>query len=405
MKLDRTLRRLGVASAMAALLLGAAPVALMAETPADTLVIAGTIDDIVSLDPAEAYEFSGLDINNNTYDGLVELDPTNGQMVPGLAESWSVADDGTTYTFKMRPGVTFASGNPLRAEDAAWSLQRVIKLNKTPAFILGQFGWTPENVDQMVTAPDDSTLVVKIGVDFAPSLVNALLSSVVGSVVDMKTAMEHEKNGDFGYEWLKTNTAGSGAFTLKGWKPNESVVLEANPSYRGGEPAMKRVVIRHVPEPAAQRLLIEKGDTDVALNLTGPYRLTVALRTALRASTAAGGASVVNLASMSALRSVPMVPGYGAAKSGIINVTRNLAVKWAKYGIRVNAVAPGTIDTPMTQPMHAAPELVASEIGHIPAGRMGGVDEVAPTIAFLCTSQSAYTSGAVFVVDGASDCV
>src|SRR5205085_667469 len=98
---------------------------------------------------------------------------------------------------------------------------------------------------------------------------NALLSSVVGSVVDMKTAMAHEKNGDFGYEWLKTNTAGSGAFSLKSWKPTESVVLEANPSYRGGAPTMKRVVIRHVPEPAAQRLLIEKGDSDVALNLTG----------------------------------------------------------------------------------------------------------------------------------------
>ena len=85
--------------------------------------------------------------------------------------------------------------------------------------------------------------------------------------------------------------------------------------------------------------------------------------------------------------------------------TERLAVKWAKYGIRVNAVAPGTIDTPMTAPMHGAPELVASEIGHIPAGRMGSVDEIAPTIAFLCTAQSSYTSGAVFVVDGASDCV
>ena len=143
----------------------------------------------------------------------------------------------------------------------------------------------------------------------------------------------------------------------------------------------------------------------VALNLTGPYRLTVGLRTALKASTAAGGASVVNLASMSALRAVTMVPGYGAAKSGVINVTRNLAVKWAKYGIRVNAVAPGTIETAMTAPMHAVPEIVASEIAHIPAGRMGTVDEVAPAIAFLCTAQSSYINGAVLVVDGASDCV
>jgi 3-oxoacyl-[acyl-carrier protein] reductase len=146
-------------------------------------------------------------------------------------------------------------------------------------------------------------------------------------------------------------------------------------------------------------------DASVALNLTGPYRLTVGLYRALRASTAAGAASVVNLASMSALRAVPLVPGYGAAKAGIICITRNLAVKWASKGIRVNAVAPGTIDTPMSAPMHSVTELVDSELAHIPLRRFGSVGEIAPTVAFLCTEQSSYTSGAVFVVDGASDCV
>ncbi len=146
-------------------------------------------------------------------------------------------------------------------------------------------------------------------------------------------------------------------------------------------------------------------DASVALNLDGPYRLTVALRRALKASTAAGGASVVNLASMSALRAVPMVPGYSAAKAGIIAVTRLLAVKWAKDSIRVNAVAPGAIDTPMTAPMHAVPAIVDAEVAHVPLGRFGTVDEIAPTIAFLCTEHSSYTSGAVFVVDGASDCL
>ncbi len=146
-------------------------------------------------------------------------------------------------------------------------------------------------------------------------------------------------------------------------------------------------------------------DASVMLNLTGPYRLTVGLYGALKASTAAGGASVVNLASMSALRAVPLVPGYGAAKAGIICITKNLAVKWAPKGIRVNAVAPGTIDTPMTAPMHVAPELVDAELAHIPLRRLGSVAEIAPTVAFLCTEQSSYTSGAVFVVDGASDCV
>ena len=146
-------------------------------------------------------------------------------------------------------------------------------------------------------------------------------------------------------------------------------------------------------------------EASVALNLTGPYRLTVGLYRALRASTAAGGASVVNLASMSALRAVALVPGYGAAKAGIVNITRNLAVKWAGKGIRVNAVAPGAIDTPMTAPMHAVAELVDAEVAHIPLRRFGSVGEIAPTVAFLCTEQSSYTTGAVFVVDGASDCV
>jgi 3-oxoacyl-[acyl-carrier protein] reductase len=146
-------------------------------------------------------------------------------------------------------------------------------------------------------------------------------------------------------------------------------------------------------------------DASVALNLTGPYRLTVGLYAALKASTAPGGASVVNLASMSALRAVPLVPGYGAAKAGIVCITRNLAVKWARKGIRVNAVAPGTIDTPMTAPMHFVAELVDSELAHVPLHRLGSVGEIAPTVAFLCTEQSSYTSGALFVVDGASDCV
>lgn len=146
-------------------------------------------------------------------------------------------------------------------------------------------------------------------------------------------------------------------------------------------------------------------DASVTLNLLGTHRLTAAVHPALKASTADGGASVVNLASISALRAVTLVPGYGAAKAGLINLTRNLAVKWARDGIRVNAVAPGLIDTPMTAPMHSIPAILDAELAHIPLRRMGTSGEVAATIAFLCTEHSAYTSGAVVIVDGASDCV
>ena len=253
-----------VAVALAAL----TPLA-QAATPGDTLVIAKQIDDIISLDPAEAYELSGIEMVSNTYDRIMRFEPTDvTKLVPGVAESVEVTDAGRTFTFKIRAGQTFASGNPVTAGDAAWSLQRVIKLEKTPVFLLSQLGWTKDNIDAMVTAPDDSTLVVKIGVDFAPSLVYALLGSVVGSVVDQKVAMEHETAGDMGNGWLKNNSAGSGAYVLKSWTPNEAVMLEANPNYRGGVAALKRVVVRHIPEASAQRLALEKGDVDIADNLT-----------------------------------------------------------------------------------------------------------------------------------------
>jgi len=252
----------------AGVLLSISPMAL-AETPKDTLVIAKAIDDMITLDPAEAYEFTGIEVIANTYDRIMRLEPTDiNKLVPGVAESYSVSDDGKTFTFKVRPGQKFASGNPVTAADAVFSLQRVVKLDKTPAFLIGQLGWTKDTVDQLVKVVDPMTFQITITEDFSPSLVLSLMSSVVGSVVDMKLAMEHETAGDFGYAWLKTNSAGSGAYVLKGWKANESVVLEANPNYRGGPAALKKVVIRHVTEPAAQRLLIEKGDIDIARDLS-----------------------------------------------------------------------------------------------------------------------------------------
>jgi len=241
-----------------------------AETPADTLVMAKNIDDIITLDPAEAYELTGVEIVANLYDRIMRFEPEDiNKLAPGVAESYTVSEDSKTLTFKIRKGLKFSSGNPITASDAAFSLQRVVKLDKTPAFLITQLGWTKDNVDTLVKATDEQTLQITITEDFAPSLVLSLMSSVVGSVVDQKTVMAHDAGGDLGNAWLKVNSAGSGAYNLKAWKANETVSLEANPSYRGASPAMKRVVVRHVPEPAAQRLLIEKGDADIARDLTG----------------------------------------------------------------------------------------------------------------------------------------
>src|SRR3546814_9842964 len=98
--------------------------------------------------------------------------------------SWTISDDGKTFTFKMRPGITFASGNPMTAEDAVFSLQRAVILDKSPAFIITQFGFTADNVEEKIRATDDMTFVLETDKPYAPTLVLYCLTSTIASVVD-----------------------------------------------------------------------------------------------------------------------------------------------------------------------------------------------------------------------------
>lgn len=258
---------LSFSAAAAATALAPAPAA--AQTPDNMLVMGMRIDDIITLDPAETFELSGGEVIANIYDRVMMYEPEDlGTLVGGVVESWEVSEDGKTITFAMRDGLAFHSGNPVRAEDAVYSLRRVVKLNKTPSFILTQFGWSPENVDDLVKLIDDTHFSVTITEEFSPGLVLNALQAGVASVIDKELVEEHAVDGDMGYAWLKNNSAGSGPFSLQAWKANESVTLNANPDYRHGAPAMQRVIIRHLPEPAAQRLLLEQGDIDIARTLT-----------------------------------------------------------------------------------------------------------------------------------------
>ncbi len=189
--------------------------ALHAATPKNTLVMAIQIDELITLDPAEVFEFTGAEYAANVYDRLMTYPPDNVEDLRGnVVESWTISDDGKTYTFKLRDGISFHSGNPLTAEDAAWSLQRVVKLNQTPTFILDQFGFTADNVDYKIKTVDDKHFTVELDQPYAPTFFLYCLTATVGSVVDKKLVMEHEKDGDMGHEWLKTASAGSGPFKL-----------------------------------------------------------------------------------------------------------------------------------------------------------------------------------------------
>lgn len=242
--------------------------AVQAATPPGIFVIATQISEFSTLDPSEIYELVPAEYVANTYERLVRVDLRDPTRFDGkIAQSWSVSADGKTFTFKLRPGLKFHSGNPVTADDVAWSLQRTVLLDKGPASVLADLGFTKDNVKQKVTKLDDSTVSIQTDRKYAPSFVLNVLSAGPGSILDRKLLLAHEQNGDLGNAWLHNHDAGSGPYQLVSWTPNESIVLQRFDGYPSPYP-MKRIVLRHVPEASSQRLLLENGDVDAARNLS-----------------------------------------------------------------------------------------------------------------------------------------
>ena len=253
----------------AACTLAAATLPAHAATPKDTLVVALAFDDIISLDPAEAFEISAGELMGNGYDRLLRYDVADpSKLVADLAKGWKVSEDGKTYSFEIKPGLKFASGNAITAEDVVFSLQRAVLLDKTPAFILTQFGLSKDTVKDKVKQTGLLTLTIETDKAYAPTLVYNCLTANVAAVVDKKLVLSKEQNGDMGYAWLKTGYAGSGPLKIREWRANEIVALERNDNYWGPKSKTARVIYRHIKESATQRLLLEKGDADIARNLT-----------------------------------------------------------------------------------------------------------------------------------------
>ncbi len=239
-----------------------------AATPAGVIVMAKQIDDIISFDPAESYEFTNNEVNGNVYRRLVAPDHNDTSKVVGdLAQSWTISPDGLTFTFTLKTDAKFPSGKTLTAEDAAFSMHRAVKLNKTPGFIITQFGFTKENVESLIVAKDAKTLVMKLPSAAAPSFVLFCLSAAIGSVVEKATVMAHDVGGDLGNAWLKNHSAGAGPYQLTEWVASDHVTIDANP-HAVVKGHARRISIRHVPDPSAQLLMLQKGDADIVRDLT-----------------------------------------------------------------------------------------------------------------------------------------
>lgn len=134
----------------------------------------------------------------------------------------------------------------------------------------------------------------------------------------------------------------------------------------------------------------------IDVNLTGTMRVCQAAHQLLKAS----GGCVINVASMLSFFGGGLVPGYSASKGGVAQLTKSLAIAWAPDGIRVNAIAPGWIQTPLTQGLQDDPGRSSAILARTPLGRWGRPDDVAGPALFLCSSAAAFMTGVVLPVDG-----
>ncbi|MCO5731336.1 ABC transporter substrate-binding protein [Rhizobium sp. SSA_523] len=263
------LRREFMTLASALVLAASAPNFAMAATPGDQFVIAVNMSSMRGLDPHELNQLESAEVVANLYERLIVLPADNiASPEPGLAESWTVSDDGKTFTFKIRSGVTFHSGNTLTAKDVEWSLRRLVKLGLAPSTDLRQWGFSADNVDTLIRATDDQTLELKTPELWNADLILLSLASFSTSILDSAFLADKDKNGDMGREYLQTADAGSGPYSLRTWRANELLIADAFKDYWQGAPAMRRVLMRHLPESSAQRLQIEAGDLDVATRLS-----------------------------------------------------------------------------------------------------------------------------------------
>ena len=247
-----------------------------AQTRAETLryVTGATINTLDTTMPGATREAFGLSMN--VYDRLFSFgrkkvgenwafdpDTIRGE----LAKSYSVSPDSKVITITLRTDATWHDGTPVTAEDVKWSLDRHVtaKSLAAPQFTTGSL----TKADQFKIV-DPQTVTVTL--DKPDRLALANLCVCYAIMINSKLAKKHATADDpWAMEWMKTNTAASGAYMIESHKPGESTVLRRNEKWVGGAggalPFFKRIIIQTVPEPATRANLIERGDADLAIDL------------------------------------------------------------------------------------------------------------------------------------------
>jgi peptide/nickel transport system substrate-binding protein len=184
---------------------------------------------------------------------------------PELAESWEMADDGMSVTFNLRKDATFHDGAAVTANDVKWSYDRAVSIGGFPSFQMK--AGALESPDQFEVV-DDHTFRVKF---LRPDKLTMIDMAVpIPVIINSELVKPHLTDEDpWGAEWLNSNDAGGGAYTLKEFKPNERIVLERFDDWKSGPlPQIQEVIVLNVPEAGNRRALLEKGDIDINYDLS-----------------------------------------------------------------------------------------------------------------------------------------
>jgi len=233
----------------------------------EKVLVIGHAEGTDSLDPQRGYIQTSAFIARATYETLVTFpDKDASQILPMLATDWTVSDDGMTYTFNLAHGILFASGNEFTSADVVFALNRLKALQDSPAFLA-------ENIAS-VAAVDDYTVTIILTLPDA-SLLARLANTNGFSIGDSKLIKENggtdaadAATADTAEQFLNQTSVGTGPYMLESWEPQVETVLVRNPNYHGQPPYFDRVIIQNIPEPATQKIALEAGDIDLALDLT-----------------------------------------------------------------------------------------------------------------------------------------
>lgn len=183
------------------------------------------------------------------------------KLEPELAESWEVAPDGMSCTFKLRKDATFHDGTPVTAKDVKWSFDRAVKVGGFPTFQMS--AGSLEKPEQFVVVDDHTFRVDYVRKD---KMLLYNLAVVVPFVINSELAKKHATEQDpWAMTWLKSNEAGGGAYRVESWKPGSETIFARFDAWKSGPlPKIRRIIARDVPSSGTRRAMLERGDADLS---------------------------------------------------------------------------------------------------------------------------------------------